>query len=241
MLDPHTLTIDPRFNGPRTSGNGGWVAGSLARRLGSPAVEVSLRAPPPLGVALALSSARSGHLALHHGDTLLADAQQAELAIEPPASPGYGAAQSAGALGRMLAGSRDASPYGHCFGCGIARADGLRIIPGPVGDSGIVASTWTPAAAVAEADGTVGVEVTWAALDCPAGYAWSNRLGNYGAMMTARMTAQIDAPLSAGQAYIVIGWPIEQQGRKLFAGTAIYDIDGTVRARSAQLWLLPKN
>ena len=43
------LLVDPRHNGPPASGNGGWVAGALARRLGVPVVSVALRAPVPLG------------------------------------------------------------------------------------------------------------------------------------------------------------------------------------------------
>jgi hypothetical protein len=46
------LIIDPRYNGPDTSGNGGWVAGSLARLLGKESVSVSLRAPAPLAVPM---------------------------------------------------------------------------------------------------------------------------------------------------------------------------------------------
>jgi len=50
MID--RLTIDPRYNGPNTSGNGGWVAGSLARLLGTGPVSVSLRAPAPLAAPM---------------------------------------------------------------------------------------------------------------------------------------------------------------------------------------------
>jgi hypothetical protein len=37
---------------------------------------------------------------------------------------------------------------------------------------------------------------------------------------------------------VVAGWPIRQDGRKLHAGTAIFDEQGRLRARSLQLWLL---
>jgi hypothetical protein len=56
-------------------------------------------------------------------------------------------------------------------------------------------------------------------------------------MMTGRMTAAIDVPLRAGESYVVIGWPIARDGRKLHAGTAIVGGDGRVHARSLQLWL----
>ena len=44
-------TIDPRFNGPPGSGNGGYACGLVAGLLGGPA-EVTLRLPPPLGTPL---------------------------------------------------------------------------------------------------------------------------------------------------------------------------------------------
>ena len=236
-----TLLIDHRFNGPPGSGNGGWVGGALARRLAPGAVSVALRAPPPLDRALRLQPLPAGGVSLHDGDTLLADAQPATLDVAVPAPPGFDAANAAGAIARMRAASRAAgAAYTHCFGCGIAREDGLRIIPGPVGDDGLVATTWTPSAVHAGPDGTVRTEVVWAALDCPAGMAWSHRLGVWPAMMTVRMTASVDQPIPVGAPCIVAGWPIARDGRKLHAGTAIFDPSGRILARSLQLWLLPR-
>ena len=60
-------------------------------------------------------------------------------------------------------------------------------------------------------------------------------------MMTGRIAARVDRPIRAGERYVVIGWPIEQDGRKLHAGTALVDAQGIVRARSLQLWLLPRS
>ena len=54
------------------------------------------------------------------------------------------------------------------------------------------------------------------------------------------MTAVIDQPLQIGHRYTVIGWPIAQDGRKLHAGTAIFDAAGKVQARSRQLWLIQR-
>jgi hypothetical protein len=54
------------------------------------------------------------------------------------------------------------------------------------------------------------------------------------------MTASIDQPLQVGHRYTVIGWPIAQDGRKLHAGTAIFDAAGKVQALSRQLWLIPR-
>jgi acyl-CoA thioesterase FadM len=78
------------------------------------------------------------------------------------------------------------------------------------------------------------------ALDCSAGLAWMHRLAAGTAIVTARMTAVIDRPLQAGNRYTVIGWPIAQEGRKLHAGTAIFDADGQLQACSRQLWLIQR-
>lgn len=239
--DGNRLRIDRRFNGPPASGNGGWVAGSLAQAVGAPIVEVNLRAPPPLDTSLTIRRTLQGRLELLDGGVLLADAQAVDaIDLDLPRAPSFDEASAAGALGRLRAMGRPDSPYTTCFGCGFRRRDGLAILPGPAGEAGVVASTWQPAADLASADGTVGAAVTWAALDCPAGIAWSLRLAGHPPMMTVRMTATIDVPLRAGARYVVIGWPIVQEGRKLHAGTAIFDASGCLQARSRQLWLLPR-
>lgn len=234
-----SLSIPRRFNGPPASGNGGWVGGLLAERLGAASVEVTLRAPPPLDVPLDLRPQGDG-LALHDGDTLLAEAVARAFELEVPRAPDPDSAAAAGALGRMRAHARTGNPYRRCFGCGIDRHDGLRIIPAPVGEDGVVATDWTPAADLAGADGTLSAPVIWAALDCPAGIAWTHRLPDAPPMMTGRIAARIDAPIRAGERLVAMGWPIAQDGRKLHAGTALVDAGGVVRARSLQLWLLPR-
>ncbi len=250
MTDDRILVIDRRFNGPPTSGNGGWVAGALARRLDAARVSVSLRAPPPLGVPLEVRDAGPGRLSLHQGETLLAEAQVEpdatadepdDLLMATPLAPPFDSAEAAGVLGRMRAQGRQNSPYAHCFSCGIAREDGLRIVPAPVGDAGMVAATWTPGPAVAQPDGEVDVETVWAVLDCPAGVAWSYQLPDAPPMMTVRMTATVDRAPRVGEPCIVAGWPIVREGRKLHAGTAVYDASGRVLARSRQIWLLPRS
>jgi hypothetical protein len=238
-----TLQIDPRHNGPRTSGNGGWVAGALARRLGAPVVTVALRAPVPLGRPLPLRPQAGGGLALCDGDTVVAEAAVAALQLALPAAPTDDVAEAAGMAARLRHQQRGlGDPYAQCFVCGFNRPDGLGVIVGPVDeDTGLMATTWVPPAALAGADGTLSAEATWAALDCPAGMAWSHRLGRGAQIMTVRMTASINHPLVAGGRYRVLAWPLQRDGRKLHAGTAIVDADGAVRARSQQLWLLPRD
>jgi hypothetical protein len=237
-----TVTIDPRYNGPTsTSGNGGWVAGSLARLLGTGSVSVTLRAPAPLAVPMFVRWRDDGTATLDNDGTLIAEATVARLELDVPKAPDPNEAEAAGVLAQKVSAQRGANwPYAHCFGCGFARSDGLRIVPGPVGEDGIVATTWTPPSVVAGASGQLTVEATWAALDCSGGIAWIHRLAAGTAIVTARMTAVIDQPLQVGHRYTVIGWPIAHEGRKLHAGTAIFDAAGKVHARSRQLWLIPR-
>jgi hypothetical protein len=235
-----TLVIPRRFNGPPASGNGGYVAGRLADALGERSVEVTLRAPPPLEVPLVLVRGDDGTVALLDGERLLAQARAQDFALEVPPPPDVEAAAAAGALGRLRAHGRTGNPYRHCIGCGIERADGLRLLPTPVGDAGAVATDWTPEASLARADGTLPDPLTWIALDCPAGIAWTHRLPHAGPLVTGRIAARIDAPLRVGERYVAMGCPIARDGRKLLAGSAIVDADGNVRARSLQLWLAPR-
>jgi hypothetical protein len=231
------LIIDPRYNGPNTSGNGGWVAGNLARLLGVESVSVTLRAPAPLAVPMLVRWRDDGTATLENDGTLIAEASMARLELEVPNAPDPDEAEAAGVMAQKV--NAQAPNYARCFGCGLARSDGLRIVPGPVGADGIVATSWTPPL-LADAGGQLSVEATWAALDCSAGFAWMQRLGTGTPIVTARMTAVIDQPLHIGQRYTVIGWPIAQEGRKLHAGTAIFDAAGKVQARSRQLWLIQR-
>jgi hypothetical protein len=233
------LIIDPRYNGPNTSGNGGWVAGSLARLLGTGPVSVSLRAPAPLAVPMSLRWREDGTVTLENGGTLIAEAGVEPLELDVPKAPDPEAAEAAGAMAQKVGAQETNAPYARCFGCGLARNDGLRIVPGPVGNEGVVATSWTPPL-LAEAGDQVSVEATWAALDCSAGFAWMPRLAAGTPIVTARMTAVIDRPLLVGHRYTVIGWPIAQEGRKLHAGTAIFDSAGRVQAHSRQLWLIQR-
>lgn len=235
------LVIPSRFNGPATSGNGGYVAGALAARLGAGAVQVTLRAPTPLDVPLQVRPFGTDGLSLYDGDTLIAEATPTILETPIPAAPDLDRARAAGALGRLTARQRlGQEDYETCFGCGIRREhDGLCIVPTEVDASaGVVAAEWVPDARLPTGpSGHLRPEVLWAALDCPAGFAWSNRLNPTPLMMTGRMSAQLHRPIRPGEPCIVIGWPMGQEGRKFHAGTALFDATGQLLGQSVQLWL----
>ena len=238
------LIIERRYNGPPTTSNGGWAAGLLARQINARSVSVSLRAPPPLDLPLTLARHDDGSISLQHAGTLLAQAQAEEFELEVPPHPSLDDARIAGERELSLGLGRPSWPYSYCFGCGALRQDGMRITPGPVGSHGVVAAVWTPDKSLAERDpagsNEVRTEAIWAALDCPAGIAWSFALPENQPMVTARITGRVDERPRSGNSYIVMGWPIEREGRKLHAGSALIASDGRILAKTLQLWLLPK-
>src|SRR4051812_43464658 len=84
-----TLTIEPRFNGPPDSGNGGYSFGRLAQFVDAQAAEVTLRLPPPIGRPLEVERCDDGGARLVDGDALIAEARPADVPAEvpPPVEP----------------------------------------------------------------------------------------------------------------------------------------------------------
>ncbi len=233
-----TITIAHGFNGPDDSGNGGYVGGLLAKRLNGPA-SVSLRMPPPLETPLNVI-ADGGALDLMLADgTLVAHAEPSTLDMDTPAPPSF---EEAVAADPHYAGHAfHALP--HCFVCGTGRAhgDGLRIFASPIEGRSIVAAPWVPDVRLAK-DGIVHEEFVWAALDCPGYFAVINALGSRGEkILTARMTARLDLPVKAGEPHVVMGWGIKSDGRKHWAGTALFNADGKLAACAEALWIKPRS
>jgi hypothetical protein len=221
-----SVTIDRRYRGPLTSANGGYAAGLLGSRLGA-AAEVTLRLPPPLETPLTVR--RDGDLLLlEHGDALVAEARPADPDVAAPAPPApdvaAAAAEGVGAWGPP--------GFAECFVCG-TRDDGsgLGIHAGPVpGGDGLVAATWVASDATPE--------VVWAAIDCPGAYATGDP--GRGEIVLGRMTARVDRLPEDGERCVVVGWPLGEEGRKLFAGTALYGGSGDVLAVARQVWIVPR-
>jgi hypothetical protein len=230
-----TLTIPTRFRGPVDSGNGGYSCGIVARHVDAPVVEVTLRSPPPLEKSLALRDSGDG-MELCDGETLVAEAVPAdELELEIPEPPTLDEASAA----RESSPMHDYTPYPECFVCGPAREqrDGLQITPGPVqGRDDLLASPWITDDSAPLHDGAISPAIVWAALDCPGGCALILR-PDVGVCMLGRLTAQFFASVEPGASYVAIGWPIDRDGRKLGAGTALFTADGELVAASKATWI----
>jgi hypothetical protein len=229
-----TVTVPSRFNGPPSSGNGGYSCGVVASVLGTPAA-VSLRRPVPLDRPLAMRHESDGKVCAFDDDELIVEAV--------PASPisAWEAGSVALEEARAAAARYDAPPdgvFGHCFVCGRARADGFDIFTGPVEGSDLVASPWTPPAWAACEGGAVLPEFVWAALDCPGYFALHG--ADKKVAYLARQQVEIVAPIQTGVEYVVVGRPLERSGRKGLAVTAILDLDGAVMAHAECLLVVPR-
>lgn len=230
-MQAQAVLIPSRFCGPSRSGNGGYCCGLLAAPLQG-AVSVRLFAPPPLETAMTLQHDADSSRLLH-GETLIGEARRVELDLLPPPAPTF---EQAVAASRRYAGFTRHSFPG-CFVCGPQRAsgDGLHVFAGPLEHSDIVASPWIVDASLA-VDGKVGNQFVWAALDCPGAFAAVADI-NETPVLLGQLTARIDRSVGAGQRCIAIGWPIGSEGRKHFAGTAVFTDSGDLIAVAKATWI----
>jgi hypothetical protein len=218
------FVIERQFRGPTESANGGYTCGLLASFMHGPA-EVTLKLPPPLERSLEVVT--DGQLELRDGDQVVAQASPAELELEVQESISFEEAAAAA----LPDGDRD-SVFPECFVCGWAREDGLRIYAGPVRGRELVAATWTPTAEV------ISSEFVWAALDCPGAYAVE--FGRRGNPVLGRLAARVEHLPHPGERCVVMGWPLGEDGRKLYAGTAVFGEDGRTLGAARATWILPK-
>lgn len=226
------VTIPAQFNGPVHSGNGGYVAGMLAAEHGgTEPVTSTLRLPPPLEVPLSWEHDGDTVRLLTAGGAVVGEAQTGGFVREAPACP---TPEQADAAQADYAGFRH-HPFDRCFTCGTARedGDGLRLFSGPVGD-GRTAGPWTPHEAFGGPDGHLDLPTTWAALDCPGGWAadFTRQV-----MVLGRMTAQVLRTPRVGEPLIGVGDLAARDGRKFLTGTALYTRDGELLGRSEQVWI----
>jgi len=204
----------------------------LARRIGT-AAEVNLRKPPPLDRPLELEAEDSAVRLLDGADTI-ANGKACELSISVPDAPSMANARTAV---DEYVGFR-AHPFPECFTCGPHRDhhDGLHIFPGKVQGLTMVATPWTPDPSLPAEEGRVATEVMWAALDCPTGFGCHFFIDAKPAVL-ARLRGHVVKPALIGIPHVVIGWPIEKEGRKHEGGSAIFTIDGELLAYAAGLWI----
>jgi hypothetical protein len=230
-----SVSIPSRFNGPLESGNGGYCSGVFASFLDG-AAEVSLRRPIPLDTPLDVVRDNDDSVRVLDGETVVAEASRAPaLQVDVPAPVSPGEARLAAARYRGLSDG----PFCRCFVCGRVREDAFGVFAGAVEGRQLVASPWTPPSWTADAAGRVRPEFVWAVLDCPTFFA-SYMDQELAMAVLARLTARVHAPVTAGQEHVVIGWPIETDGRKRHAGSAVLSADGEALAVARALLIEPR-
>jgi hypothetical protein len=101
----------------------------------------------------------------------------------------------------------------------------------------VVAAPWTPGSALADEGGDVRREFVWAALDCPGAWSLFDGSGIDRAVVLGRLAARLLAPVRPGERCVIVGWPLGEDGRKLYAGTALFDEGGDLRALARATWI----
>jgi len=227
----HPARVASRFCGPPGSGNGGYTVGMVGKRLGHE-VEVTLKRPIPVDETMQVVADPAGVASLLHEDNEIASARVVELDLDTPEAIDFSQAAAA----RVTFPGYQAHPFPGCFVCGTNRCcgEGMCLFTGAV-DEGVVASSWVPAAEFVSEEGVVAPEFTCAALDCPGAWALIARYG-IKRIVLGRMTYRLVKPIYAGERYVVMGWALGREGRKMFCGTAVYDAEGEVCAAAGATW-----
>ena len=113
----------------------------------------------------------------------------------------------------------------------------MRVFAGPVpGRDDVSAAPWIAGQRFAGDDGSLRPEFIWAALDCPSGWAANDFAPGRHAVL-GRISARIVSPVAAEKQYVVVGWPRSEDGRKIHAGSAVFDEHGAVCAYALTTWI----
>lgn len=244
MSHPEQISISSRFVGPPDSGNGGYVGGAFAALLDTDSpVEVTLRSPVPLETPLDIK--RGEGTVIVNGnmdkDILVAELLETELDMDVPTPPDWEEALSARPMSYSFGDQKNPLFVNRegfhpiCFCCGAEHDEGLQVFAAPVLNNEQVAAIWSTKEEWAEDSGNLPNEFLWTALDCPGQFAYMANGIRTG--MLGRITAQIFEPAKAGEEYMVTGWRIGIEGKKHFAGTALFNKDLCLVGFAKSVWI----
>jgi hypothetical protein len=164
------------------------------------------------------------------GDAVIAEGRRASrsLPVSAPDPVSLAEARAASAGSRFRT-HPHAHPFPTCFVCGPNRhpGDGMRIQVGPVAGRDLAADVWYPDTTLADPNGYVRPEFLWAALDCAGGVgAMDTAQPSDPAFVLGRIAVRQVGPVQPGEPYVVVGWKVGEDGRKLTAGSAVFGADG---------------
>jgi len=171
-------------------------------------------------------------LRMMDGEQVVAEAWAASLDLSVPELPDWSSVQEAG---QRYAGFQK-HLFPGCFVCGPRRepGDGLRVFAGQVEGTDILAAPWMPRPGLADENGKVKPEFIWASLDCPGYFAVA---ASAKPMLLGRLTLECERELYSGTDCTVLAWSLGQEGRKYYAGTALFDQEGRRVARARAVWV----
>jgi hypothetical protein len=132
---------------------------------------------------------------------------------------------------------KDDHPYPECFVCGPQNVEGLRLFPGPVPSRNLAAAPWVVPSDLVDHSGRALTELMWSALDCPSWFGHTAVHPHPGNVLLGRLTAQVVRRPKAGDPCIVIGFPVEKEGRKIHTGSAVFSDDGELLGHARAVWL----
>lgn len=235
------VTIPARYKGPPTIANGGYVCGILARYIDGVS-DVMIKLPAPLDRELKIASGSDGSYYLVDGDQIVVQAKPGDLDLAVPDAPAYEAAAEAAKTSIAVKPSPHPRMTGHgihpiCFCCGadVPDGEGLKIHPGCIDGLNLVAAPWTPSPEYGDERGFVRPEFIWTALDCPGAFAL-RELTDAMPGLSGRLIGHIEIPLRCGEPCVVAAWPVGIDGRKLYAGTALFNPEGRIVGRTLATW-----
>lgn len=249
-----TVEVPARFRGPPESGNGGYVAGLLAEQFKNPpadmanaAVEVTLRAPTPLDRQMQLVQGDEERLLMILGETLIAEARWTSLEMDIPRPPDFATVLAAQKdspalqtdLSPLMAGRTGFHPICFCCGAEVEADEGLHVYPAAVDGFDGVAAAWQPSLTFADEQGYLPERILWAGLDCPGQFAYLNA-GIFTGLL-GRISGRMLKPVLADQELVIISWRQEVQRSKHFAGTALFDEQGSLCGYTRQVWIGRRN
>jgi hypothetical protein len=220
-----------QFNGPMRSGNGGYVCGLLGDEHGAEISTSTLKQPPPLDTPLTWERDGDEVRLVTAGGAIIGTAVTGSFDRDPVPCP----TEAEAAAGHAAYPGFHTHPFDHCFTCGTKRTegDGLRLFAGPCAEHR-TATAWSPHEAFAQPDGALNVPVSWAALDCPGG--WAANFAEH-TMVLGRMTGQVLRRPRPGDDLFATGRLDEHTGRKFLTSTALYTHDGELLGRAEQTWI----
>ncbi len=226
------LVVSSRFCGPPNIGNGGYVCGRVAAHVPGSAL-VRLKVPIPLETELRIEALES-EARLMHGPNVIAEAKPIALDRMPPPAPSFAEAEGAA---RSYPGFIH-HVFPRCFVCGPQRADGdgLRIFPGSIPSRSLVAAPWVPDSSLGNGSRMVRPEFLWAALDCTSAFALPP-IPDDKALVLGELSARIDDRVALGEPCVVVGWPLQVDGRKRIAGSAVFSSSGRAVAVGRAIWI----